>query len=258
MPKFNINKSFSKLKNKKVQETSTSTVSKILNDSMNFNVVEAYKELRTNIIFSIPEEDCKVIAVTSASMSDGKSTTCLNLAISFAQTGTKVLIIDCDLRRPNLAKLLETKSDIGLSNALINIESLKNVVHKTKYSNLDAIFTGKLPPNPVELLASDNMQNVIQVLSKEYDYIFLDTPPVGVVTDATVLSKIVSGYVLVVRHGVTTKDLVLDSVKKFEFINAKVLGIVLNDVHAKESGYSKGKYKYSYRYKSYTKGYYKY
>lgn len=258
MPKSSISSNLSKFKNKKTQEVSSTSVSRILNENMNFNVVEAYKELRTNIIFSLPEDSCKVIAVTSSSMSDGKSTTCLNLAISFAQTGTKVLIIDCDLRRPNVAKLLDTKSEVGLSNALINIDSLKNIVHKTKYSNLDAIFTGKLPPNPVELLASDNMQNIIKTLSKEYDYIFLDTPPVGVVTDPTVLSKIVSGYVLVVRQGVTTKDLVLESVKKFEFINAKVLGVVLNDVHSKETSYSKGKYKYRYRYKSYTKGYYKY
>ena len=227
---------------------------RILNDKTTFNVRESFNELRTNIVFSMPAKGTKKVLVTSSIASEGKSTTCLNMAITFAEAGSKTLVIDCDLRCPNIGKLLEQNEKKGLSNILVNDCSIKEAVFETKYQNLDVILSGSIPPNPTELLASDSMQSLIDELSKEYDYIFFDAPPVNVVTDAVIISRISSGVVVVCRQYVADKKMLSAAIDKLKFADAKILGIVLNDVSVSKSGYGRyGKYGVysSYAYNSY-------
>ncbi len=229
---------------------------KVLSDKTSFQVKEAYKALRTNIIFSLPQEGCKKISVTSSIASEGKSTNCLNLAITFAETGARVLVVDCDLRRPNISRLLEKQSSPGLSNALVGLSSLDEVINKTDYANLDVIFSGNIPPNPAELLGSDRMGNLIAELEKKYDYIFFDTAPVNIVTDSTILAKWMTGVIMVVLYNSTDKDTIEEALKQLEFAEAKVLGFVLNGVVYGSNGAYKYNYKrYNYKKRRYSSGY---
>lgn len=234
---------------------------RLLNDKTSFDVKESYKELRTNIMFSVPGDKCKKLLITSSVASEGKSTTNVNLAVTMAETGAKVILIDCDLRRPNIARLLGQNGDKGLSNVLINNCTIKSAIFNTKYPNLDVIFAGKIPPNPAELLSSDKMKELVDDLSQEYDYIFFDTPPINLVTDAALISSLADGVVVVSRQHVTERRLLAQAVEKLNFVNAKIIGIVLNDVSMSKSGYG-GYKKYGYG-KSYGRkysrhGYYEY
>lgn len=230
---------------------------RLLNQNTGFDVKESYKELRTNIMFSIPGEGCKKLLITSSVASEGKSTTNMNLAITVAETGAKVLLIDCDLRRPNIARLLGEKGDKGLSNILVNNCTVKSAVYNTKYPNLDVIFAGKIPPNPAELLSSEKMKETVERLSEEYAYIFFDTPPINLVTDAALISSLADGVVIVSRQFVTERKLLSQAVEKLKFVNAKIIGIVLNDVSMAKAGYGNYKRKYGYGYYK-RGGYYKY
>ena len=228
----------------------------LISEKTSFHVKEAYKAMRTNVMFSVPDEGCKVIGVTSAVPSEGKSTTVLNLAITFAQTGTRVLLIDADMRRPNIKRILNAGEGIGLSDVLARFAKAKDAIHHTVYENLNVLFSGNIPPNPVELLASDNMQNMIEELKESCDYIFIDTPPINVVTDATVISKLLHGIIIVARENVSKKDEVAEALNKLRFVNAKILGLVLNDrmYQSKRGGYY-GKYGKYGRYKHYYREY---
>jgi capsular exopolysaccharide synthesis family protein len=244
-------------KNKKDKEAKSGDI--LIGEKTSFHVKEAYKAMRTNVMFSVPDEGCKVIGVTSAVPSEGKSTTVLNLAITFAQTGTRVLLIDADMRRPNIKRILNVGEGIGLSDVLARFAKAKDAIHHTDYENLNVLFSGNIPPNPVELLASDNMQNMIGELKGSYDYIFIDTPPINVVTDATVISKLLHGIIIVARENVSKKDEVAEALNKLRFVNAKILGLVLNDkmYQSKRGGYygKYGKYgKYKHYYREYSHG----
>ncbi len=203
---------------------------KILNNKTSFQVREAYKALRTNLIFSLPSDSCKKLVITSALASEGKSTNCLNLAITFAEMEAKVLVIDCDLRRPNLARLLDVPNAPGLSNYLVGLNTSEEIIHKSTYNNLSVITAGNIPPNPVELLSSENMGRLIEKLEKEFDYIFLDTPPVNLVIDTVVVSKYVHGIVLIALQNSTDKEALRYALKQIKFAGSKVLGFVLNGV----------------------------
>lgn len=232
---------------------------RILSKDLGFDIHESYKELRTNIIFSLPGNGCKVISVTSGIASEGKSTTCFNIAITFAETGARVIVVDCDLRRPNVANLLHIRKEKGLSNILINDCKLEDAIIKTDYTNLDTLIAGSIPPNPAELLSSAPMGELIKTLRERYDYIFLDTPPVNVVTDASLLTTIVDGYIIVVKQFKAEKSALVETVRKLNFVDAKILGFILNGVKYTKMGYSKygyGKYSYGkYGYGKYGKNY---
>ncbi len=215
----------------------------ILQSGMRFDIIEAYKAARTNIIYSLVEDGSKIICVTSSSPEEGKSTSCINLAVTFAQTGAKVLLIDGDLRKPRIHWYLKLHSKPGLTNVLGGFSLVTDAIQTTSYENLHVLTCGHIPPNPTELLASSNMGTLLNMLKASYDYIFVDTPPINTVTDAAVLSKLVSGTILVVRQGITTLDDVGASLKKLKLVNAKILGFLLNDVSQK-SKYYKHKYKY--------------
>ncbi len=233
---------------------------KVISPKTSFRVREAYKALRTNLIFSLPAEGCKKIAVTSSLASEGKSTNCLNMAITFAEMDAKVLIVDCDLRRPNLARLLDVQNAPGLTNYLVGLNSCDEVIRKSEYNNLSYITAGNIPPNPVELLGSEKMDKLIERLEKEFDYIFVDTPPVNMVIDTIVLSKHVSGVVLIALSNSTDKDSMSYAINQLDFVDAKILGFVLNGVSSDNGSYkaSKKKSKYYRADKNGNYGYYQY
>lgn len=208
----------------------------IINEQSLFAIKEAYKALRTNITFSLSDKGCKIIGVTSAMDTEGKSINCLNLAISFGETGARVLLIDCDLRKPNIAKLLNEKASPGISNVLVNLSSLEEALRSTEYKCLDVILSGDIPPNASELLGSNKMAELLEELSKRYDYIFVDTPPVNIVSDSTILSRLMAGIVVIVKQGETDKGDVMSAIEQLNFVKAKVLGFVLNGVTTEKRG----------------------
>jgi capsular exopolysaccharide synthesis family protein len=227
----------------------------ILKPNSSFYLQEAYKSLRTNVNFSLADtEGGKVILITSASQGEGKSLTALNLAISFAQTDCSVLIIDCDLRRPKLNRLMNISAPAGISNVIMNPSFFDvALMHDEKYG-IDVLSSGDIPPNPSELLASAKTQKLMEQLRRSYDYIILDTPPIGVVTDAAVLAPCCDGVLFVVRENRTDRAAVMYAMEQLEHAKAKVLGFVMNGMNAKNSsgafkkyGYAQGDY-YGYGY----------
>ncbi len=229
----------------------------ILNDESTFAVSEAYKTLRTNILFSSGSDGCKKYVVTSAIPGEGKTTTAINLAISFAQTEKKVIIIDADMRKPKLHKYFELENKVGLSNVLSGVfdDKNKDFVQKTNVENLYLISSGHIPPNPIELLASEKMEELINKLSEDCDFVIIDTPPVNIVSDALVLSKNVTGYIMVTRSNYTEYSALDAAMAKFELASVKPLGVVLNDFNFKQQKYvARGKYKYKSYYNYYRYG----
>ena len=231
--------------------------STILNESSKFHISEAYKTLRTNILFSTRNTGCKLYAVTSAIPGEGKTTTAINIAISFAQTEKKVVIIDSDLRKPKIYKYFDLENRVGLSNVLSGVYdgNDQKYIQKTNVANLDLISSGHVPPNPMELLASENMKELLKSLEETYDFIILDTPPVNIVSDALVLSEVVTGYIMVARSNYTEYDALDVAMSNFELANIKPLGVVLNDFSKRQTKYSSGgKYKYKTYYNYYRYG----
>lgn len=225
----------------------------ILGKNSNFYVREAYKTLRTNVRFFLSGEGCKKFAITSGLAGEGKSITILNLAISFAETGSKVLLIDADLRRPTMAKLLIEKASPGLSNILAGLCKPEDAIRHNIYPNMDLIFSGEIPPNPSELLGGERMKKMIAKLSEQYDYILVDTPPVAIVADVCVMADILDGVLFLVRTDRTEKDAVARGLKQLEISGAKLMGFVLNGGSKERGGYYGKKYKYKNKY-----GYYRY
>ena len=243
-----------KLKMKTLKEQASEILSisqnNILNKNTLFEVNEAYKATRTNLMFSLSKErNCKKIIVASGVPGEGKTTTCLNIAISFAQTGVKVLVLDADLRKPRIHKYLNLENKNGLSNVLGGFYGIEECIQRNVRGNLDVVTAGHIPPNPAELLASDEMKTVMERLDHEYDYIFIDTPPINVVTDASIISKLVTGVVLVVRNKYSRHEVVRKALATLKFVDAKVLGFILNATKF-NANYNKG-----YRYKKYGYGY---
>lgn len=218
----------------------------IISKEVPFAVEEAYKSLRTNLIFTLPGENCKVIEISSSLQKEGKSITAINLAISLSKNGSKVILVDCDLRLPTVARKLRIEPKPGLTNLLFGMNKMDEVI-VTHASGIDVMPSGDLPPNPSEVLGSQNMKNTIDHLSKNYDYVILDTPPVGVVADAVVLSKYASGVILVVRTGKTTLENTRDAIDTLKLANANVLGFVMTDANEKKQYYDK--YGYTYKQK---------
>lgn len=221
-------------------------------ENLNFAGAEAYKMLRTNLLFSLPDEKkCRVIGVTSSISGEGKSTTVINMAYTFAQAGKKVLLLEADMRRPNIARRLQLKSTPGLSNLLAGLSDA--VIQQSKqFSNLYVISAGDIPPNPSEMLGSHRMKSCIETLAERFDFIFIDLPPVNIVTDALSLCRIVDGFVFVVRQDYSTKAAIRDAIRQLNIVDAKLLGFVMNSSGGKEKSYRYGKYgKYGKNYNAY-------
>ena len=207
----------------------------------NFGVVESYKAIRTNLSFALTKKGCKVVMISSTMPGEGKSTTVVNLGVAISQNNTRVLIVDCDLRKARTHRFFEIKNDNGVSNVLCNMCVIDDAIDHTEYENLDIMTAGTLPPNPGELLASEAMAEMIHTLEERYDYILIDTPPINVVADALSLTKLVDGVVLIVRQGQTTHPNVKDALSSLEFAGAKMLGVVLNGSYD-TSGFGSSKY----------------
>lgn len=218
----------------------------LLSEELSFAVQEAYKTLRTNIMFSIPEEGCKKIVVTSSLQGEAKSTTAVNLAIAFAQNNSKVLLIDCDLRLPTVAQKLGEKETPGLSNVIVGLCGAKDAIQKLS-NGIYLLPAGDIPPNPTELLGSEQMHRLLDELGEEFEYIILDTPPVCTVADATILSKVTSGVIMVVRQNVAKQETVSEALRRLEFSEAKILGFIYTCVENNKSSYGKSGY-YGYGY----------
>ena len=225
--------------------------SMLLSKKSPFSVQEAYKTLRTNVTFSLPGNDCKCIGVVSAKRSEGKSSVSINLAISFAQLNKKVVVIDGDMRLPTLAAKLRIATNKGLSNYLAgNCDEIP--VQHIEERNLDIITSGNIPPDSTTLLESDVMAQMIDLLRQEYDYIIIDLPPVTVVSDAIILSKLIDGYLLVVRHNWSETSKIDETIRQLRFADAKILGFVYNGKSTESKYYKKRGY-YSSDYYYYKK-----
>ncbi len=224
--------------------------SRLTDETLPFNVVESYKSIRTNIAFSLSTFDKKIFAVSSSNPGEGKSTTAANVAIAAAQGGNKVLLIDADMRKSVQHKIFGLKNKKGLSTAISKMSKVEECIQKQVMENLDVMTAGPIPPNPSELLASDQMALILSQLAEEYSMIIIDTPPVNVVTDAMELANSISGIIMVLHYGRTTVDDTEAAMKKIEFAKINMLGFILNDVKVKHrSGYyAKYKYQYSYQY----------
>jgi len=191
-------------------------------------ISEAYRTLRTNVLFSSVDDKIRTIMVASAQAGEGKTTTVSNLAIAYAQEGKKVLLIDTDLRKPLLHKVFGVSNHVGLTSVLTNQYELQDVVRETLIEHLDVITSGPIPPNPSEMLSSRKMKTVLDEVKDMYDVILFDTPPVLVVTDALIMSSLCDGVILVVSTA--KKDLVKKAKANLEHVNTRFLGVVLNNV----------------------------
>jgi capsular exopolysaccharide synthesis family protein len=196
-------------------------------------ISEAYRALRTNIQFSSIDEELRVIMVTSAGPGEGKSTTLINLAVAYAQTDKKVLIIDGDLRKPTMHHTLRVSNRWGLTNLLTNQLSIREVLQDTFIPNLQIITSGPIPPNPSEILASKKMISTIEELKQRFDVILIDAPPAIAVTDSQIIASRTDGVILVVNSDRTKREAVLKAKQNLDNVRARILGVVLNNVDRK-------------------------
>ena len=200
-------------------------------------ISEQYREIRTNIEYSNVDQNTKTILVTSSDKNEGKTTTVSNLAVSFANLNKKVLIIDCDLRNPSIHKMFRLNNIYGLTDILAKDRAVDKCIQETELKNLYVLTAGAIPPNPAEILSSDKMKNLIENLKNVYDYIFIDTPPIGLVTDAGALSSFIDGVVLVVKSESIEKKYLEETKKKLDAVDARILGAILNSYKSEQKDY---------------------
>lgn len=209
--------------------------------------VEAFRVLRTNMQFVDVDKDSKVFVVSSSVPGEGKTTTATNLAITLAQAGEQVLMIDGDLRRPQVADLLRLEPTVGLTSVLIGSIDFEDALQDPPVENLTVLTSGAVPPNPSELLQSHAMTDVVELARKRFDVIIIDAPPLLPVTDAALLAAQADGALVVVRHSRTTRDQLTHSMERLAGVDAKALGVVFNMVPVRRGG-TKQAYGYGYGY----------
>ncbi len=196
---------------------------------------EAYRKLRTNIQFSSIDSQIQTIMIASASSGEGKTTTIGNLAVTYAQEGKKVLVMDTDLRKPAVHLMFNVPNHVGLTSVLSSQYKVTEVLRETGVEGLHVLSSGPIPPNPSEMIGSRKMTALLEGLKEEYDVILFDTPPVLTVTDALIISSLCDGVILVVNAGKVKKDLVKKAKAHLEHVNARILGAVLNNVQVPKS-----------------------
>ncbi len=207
---------------------------------------EAYRSLRTGIILSGAENEPKTIAVTSPATAEGKTVTCVNLAVSMAQYGSRTLLIDCDLRKPMLHKYFQLSRHPGLSNLLAGDVNSEAAFQKSFVPNLDLLLAGDIPPNPSELLGGRRMKRLMEQISRHYDQIVIDTPPVTAVTDPALLAKLADGVVLVFRGGFTMRQQAKNAIEILKPLGVNIFGAILNAVEMNRHKYYYYQYYYYY------------
>ena len=210
---------------------------------------ESYRGIRTSLLFSSADRPPKIILISSAGPSEGKTLTSTNLAITMAQAGSRVVIVDCDMRKPKVHKMFGIGRDKGMSSVLVSNELenvLQDVIIHSEIPNLDVIPCGPIPPNPSEIIGSQKMSRIMEKLQEKYDRIIVDSPPITAVTDSTVLAKFVDGVMLVVHAGVTPRQVVKTGLEQIQGVDANILGAVLNDVDTGKESYYYYQYYYYY------------
>ncbi|TCD46996.1 polysaccharide biosynthesis tyrosine autokinase [Chlorobium sp. N1] len=197
-------------------------------DRLASQLAESFRELRTNVVFSQADRNIKSLLITGTEVSEGKSTVCVNLATAFALTGKRVLVVDCDLRRPNQHRLVNSNKSPGLVDYLAGVQGdVHSLIQPTTlHENLFLLAAGSAAPNPNELLGSNRMTELVGELEKEWDYVLLDSPPVLLLSDAALISQAVDGIIMVVRVGLTNKNL-LREVQKIEYFKKNLLGVAV-------------------------------
>ena len=220
---------------------------KMLGKNLNFVASEAYKRLRTNLVFSFAgEAGCRVIGMTSSLRGEGKSTTSMNLAYTLASMNKSTLLIDADMRLSNVHKLLDLNMSPGLSNLLVGVSDGSGlIVPSPLHRNLMIMTAGDTPPNPTELLSSKRMAMTIESLRSKFDYIIVDLPPVDAVADALIVSSLVDGMIVVTRANYVDKKTLDNCVNQLRYHNANILGFVVNCAEVETKTYRKNYYKNS-------------
>lgn len=205
---------------------------------------EAYRVIRTGIQFAQAGKELQTIALTSCTPNEGKSTTIANLAVVLTQAGKSVLLIDCDMRNPTVHKNFNLSNKVGLSSCISMGTALSDAVQKTSIEGLYALTGGVIPPNPSELIGSEQMKNVLQRAKEQYDYVLIDTPPVMPVTDALIVGRFVDGMILVIASAEVKVEMARDVKNQLVNAGANILGVVLNKVRSEHHGYGYGYYYY--------------
>ena len=237
---------------KKTKPVTANSQVKLIGEGINFASSEAYKLLRTKLEYSFAgERTCRIIGVSSALTGEGKSLTSVNVAYSLSQLGKRVLLVDCDMRRPSVAAKLQIPKEPGLSGYLSGQHAVENVIQLCGLPEDAAAFhviaAGKNPPNPVELLSSPRMARLLTQLREMYDYILLDLPPIDEVSDALAVAKQTDGILMVVRRNYCNRIALREALRQFEFVDSHILGINFNCAVEEVTGYGRKYYKRSYR-----------
>lgn len=214
-------------------------------------IAECTRSVRTNLLFMSPDKPFRRMLVTSSGPQEGKSTTVINLGIAMAQSGSRVLIIDTDMRRPRLHKAFGVPGEVGVSSLVVGEGKLDEAVKATEVPGLFLLPCGPVPPNPAELLHTKAFASLLEQLGARFDCVILDSPPVGAVSDAVVLATQVDGVVLVLKAGTTNREMATRTVKSLSGIKANIYGAILNDVNLEKSKYGDDYYGYAHRYYGY-------
>lgn len=199
-------------------------------------ITESYRTVRTNIQFASAVDDIKVIMVTSSLPGEGKTSTASNVAVVSAQVGKRVLLIDADMRKPQVHQRFQVSNLDGLSSVLIKERSLEECIINTKTEGLSVLTSGPIPPNPSEMLSSQSFTQLIELCKQQYDFIIIDSPPVLSVSDPLVLTRVAEGVVLVVNSKGTNRNMAQKSIGMLQQVGARLLGVVLNRVERKRGG----------------------
>lgn len=228
---------------------------KLCGAGLNFAAAEAYRLLRTNLLFALPfsslpsGDTCRIVGITSSLSGEGKSTTTLNLGYVLAESGKNVLIIEADMRLPTISTRLKLDRKYGLSSLLAGLYGKPDIIQPSGLHNRLWIMTaGATPPNPSELLGSESMKTALRRFMPDYDFILLDLPPINEVSDALVASRLAHGVLMVVRQGYATRSSVAEAIRQLEHVNAKLLGFVMtysDSLNKKYKSAYKGKYGYA-------------
>jgi len=242
-------------KNDKLHSLLQEEEEKTIGEGLNFGASEAYRLLRTNLLFALPfsslrnGETCRIVGVTSSMSGEGKSTTALNLGYVLAESGKKVLVVEADMRLPTISKRLKLKETVGLSNLLAGLCGEQEITRPSGIQErLWVMNAGSTPPNPSELLGSERMKMAIKNIAGDYDFIILDLPPVNEVSDALVASRLTHGMIMVVRQGYATRSSVGEAMRQLENVGVKMLGFVMtysDGQNGKYRSYYKGTYAYA-------------
>lgn len=201
----------------------------LIKDNPSSPIAEAYRKIATNIEFSNIDNEIKTIMITSAKQDEGKTTTICNLALVMTELKKNILLMDLDLRKPAIHKQFELSNKKGLTDLLINKDDYKTYIQNV-YPGLDVLTTGMIPANPAEIINSRTLKELIKEMAKSYDYIFLDAPPVMLVSDPITISTYANAVILAIEHGKTEKELAKKAVDSLKQVNANIIGAVFNNI----------------------------